>query len=44
MYGENLVLQLWPEMHSTNQIAVVFDHQYVRKESIFRMERIVKER
>ena len=44
MYGENLVFQLWHEMHSTNQIAVFFDHQYVRKESIFRMERIVKER
>ena len=34
MSGKNLVLQLWAKMLSTNQVAVLFDHQYLRKESI----------
>ena len=31
---EKLVLQLWPKMLSANQIAVLFDHEYLWKESI----------
>ena len=34
MSGKNLVLQLWPKMLSTNQIAVFFEHQFIRKELI----------
>ena len=34
MSGKNLVLQLWAKMLSTNQVAVLFDHQYLWKESI----------
>ena len=33
MSRKNLLLQLWPEMLSANQIAVLFDHQYLLKES-----------
>ena len=34
MSGKILVLQLWPQMLSTNQVAVFFDHQNIWKESI----------
>ena len=34
MSGKNLVLQLWPKMVSVNLITVLFDHQYLWKESI----------
>ena len=34
MSGKNLVLQLWAKMLSTNQVAVLSDHQYLWKESI----------
>ena len=33
MSGKNQTLQLWPKMYSPNQIAVVFYHQYLWKES-----------
>ena len=33
MSGKNLVLSLWPNKLSSNQIAGFFDHQYLWKES-----------
>ena len=32
MSGKKLILQLWPNMSSANQIVVFFDHQYLWKE------------
>ena len=34
MSGKNLVLQLWPKLPSTNQIALPFDYEYLLKELI----------
>ena len=34
MSGENLVIQVWSEIPSTNQIAEFFYHEYLWKESI----------
>ena len=34
MSRKNLVLESWPKIFSTNQVAVFFDHQYLWKESI----------
>ena len=49
MSWKNLVLQLWPKMLSTNQIAVFFDHQNISGRSqvisqILCVEIIIKER
>ena len=38
MPEKNLIVQLWPAMLSTNQIAVFLDHQYFWKESIFTLD------
>ena len=48
IFGKNQVLQLWPKMLSANQIMVLFDHKYLRKESSdpldFCNEIMIKER